>query len=322
MNPDFELELESANYMRVPTIALRVRRLTAAVLWLASPGDTLIVDVDDQSLREAAGRLGIELVGLSPSDSVGLSPFIFTPWGWSRQARDLGQRLGARVESPDPDVVARVNSKLFSHQLERDLEIAMAGAGVARDLAELETLLKSACPHSQDKWVIKSPFGFSARGRVLGRGPSLDPASRKWAERRFERGDALLMEPWLDVLREYGVQLMIDRGGRVDLLGITDIQTNGAGAVTGYLFGRRPDPARAHQLAETALEVGRRLWTEGYWGPANVDALEHRGGLRPLLEINARYTLGHVALEVERSLDPSSEIFWELKEGAFPLPRA
>ena len=37
------------------------------------------------------------------------------------------------------------------------------------------------------------------------------------------------------------------------------------------------------------------------------------GGLHPLLEINARHTMGFVALAVERSLQPSEPVFWSIK---------
>ena len=58
--------------------------------------------------------------------------------------------------------------------------------------------------------------------------------------------------------------------------------------------------ARAHLLAD------ERLRAEGYRGPAGFDALEHAGGLHPLLEVNARYTLGFVALAVEREARPTA----------------
>lgn len=45
-----------------------------------------------------------------------------------------------------------------------------------------------------------------------------------------------------------------------------------------------------------------------------MDALEHAGGLHPLLEINARHTMGFVALAVERSLRPSEPVFWGIKQ--------
>jgi hypothetical protein len=44
-----------------------------------------------------------------------------------------------------------------------------------------------------------------------------------------------------------------------------------------------------------------------------VDALEHSGGLLPLLEINARYTMGFIALAVEEAWVPESPVFWSTK---------
>jgi hypothetical protein len=62
-----------------------------------------------------------------------------------------------------------------------------------------------------------------------------------------------------------------------------------------------------------AARVCARLFREGYVGPVGIDSLEHSRGLHPLLEINARYTMGFVAVAVERSLQPSSPIFWSLR---------
>jgi hypothetical protein len=67
------------------------------------------------------------------------------------------------------------------------------------------------------------------------------------------------------------------------------------------------------ELERVAALVCARLHEEGYCGPVGVDALEHRGGLHPLLEVNARYTMGFVALAVERALAPSEPTFWSTK---------
>lgn len=318
INADFELELESPAYRRTPTIAARNRRLAVGALWFASPGDALLLEPPwEAPLAEAAAASDLVLV--DPDEPIHERARLFTPWGWSAHAVAVGSAVGATVDPPPLEAVARVNSKVFSHELELELGVAVPGAGLARSLVELNELAATACPGPADKWVVKSPFGFTARGRVLGRGPRVDPASATWAERRFARGETLLFEPWLDVLREYGVQIHVGRDARIEVLGVTDIQTNGAGAVTGYLFGRPPSPERMRDLEAIGLEVGARLALEGYWGPANVDSLEHAGGLRPLLEINARYTLGFVALAVERSLRPSEPTPWRLEEGAFAL---
>ena len=114
------------------------------------------------------------------------------------------------------------------------------------------------------------------------------------------------------MIREYGVVMEISPAGTCEIKGISDLQTNGAGTGKGYLLGRPPTPQRVAELERIAGIVGERLFREGYVGPVGIDALEHTGGLHPLLEINARYTMGFVAIAVERSLKPAAPIFWSL----------
>jgi hypothetical protein len=311
MNADFEMELAAlpSPYRRLPTIARRNRELAGALLWLAKGGDALLVEPPwPESLSTEAARARVEL--LDPASAANQQAREFTPWGWTPSAKALGEATGARLHAPPPDVVVRINSKLFSHALERALGVAEPGARIAASMAELDEAVAVACPHSQDKWVVKSPFGFAARGRVLGRGPKLDPASATWAERQFRDGKSLLFEPWHAVVREYGVATWIRDDGTVAVEGIVDVATNGAGAALGYTLGRPVESEIRATLERMATVVGRALHAEGYRGPAGIDALEHEGGLRPLLEINARYTMGFVALAVERALAPSEPTFW------------
>jgi predicted ATP-grasp superfamily ATP-dependent carboligase len=123
----------------------------------------------------------------------------------------------------------------------------------------------------------------------------------------------LIFQPWLKVVREYGVVLEIHPDGSFEVQGVSDLQTNGAGTGMGYILGRAPEPRRAAELARVASVVAERLFAEGYVGPVGIDALEHALGLHPLLEINARYTMGFVALAVERSLKPAAPVFWSTK---------
>lgn len=301
LNADCEYELAAGSrvYRRLPTIERRLRRLAPMLLWLGRPGDGLVLDEpwtgDEQ--REAARR-GVDLV--SPERPGNQMHRRFTPWCWTPSAVALGARLGALVDPVPADVVRRVNSKLFSHAIERELGIAIPGAATASSMDELSDAMARGCPGSQDKWVVKSPFGVAARERVLGRGPEIDAASAVWVGRRFALGETLLFEPWLDVVREYGVAIHVNPDATTRVAGISDQETNGAGTITGYRLGRAPSRERRAELDAIAREVGARLFGEGYVGPAGIDALEHARGVRPLLEINARWTFGFVALAVER----------------------
>ena len=318
MNADFEVELAHAAaapgrpYRRTQSFAALNRRLSAQLLWLAEPGDALLVETpwDDPLVREARAR-GVKLVG--PGAGEPQTDRLFTPWGWTPTSAAEGERAGACVRPVTFEGVARVNSKLWSHALEVEMGWALAGARVAQSVEELSEAAARACPGAEDKWVVKSPFGFAARDRVLGRGPSVEGAQAAWAARRFARGESLVFQPWLEVVREYGIVCEVRGDGLHSVHGVSDLRTNGAGAGTGYVLGRQPAPARMRELEEVAGTVCARLHAEGYEGPAGIDALEHAGGLHPLLEVNARYTMGFVALAAERALKPSRPTFWSTK---------
>lgn len=314
MNADFETELSYAQgkYRRTHAQEALNRRLAPHLLWLMREGDALLLaEPWPVDLRAEAQRRGVELV--AASSPAQMPAHDFTPWGWTPGAVAVGESTGARVAPIALDVVRRVNSKLWSHALEVEQGWSLPGAGVASSLEELRERVARACPAAGDKWVIKSPFGFAARERVLGRGPRLEGPQAKWAERRLAKGETLIFQPWLEVIREYGVVMEIGRDGSYNLQGISDLQTNGAGTGHGYILGRPPTGERLIELERVAAIVAGRLFMEGYYGPVGVDALEHAGGLHRLLEINARYTMGFIALAVEKSLKPRKPTFWSLK---------
>ena len=314
MNADFEAELAQAGgpYRRAHGLEALNRRLSAHLLWLARPGDALLLaEPWPDSLVTEAGRRGVGLV--SPARPGSQAGKIFTPWGWTPSAAGAGERAGAVVRPVPFEAVRRVNSKLWSHALEVEMGVALEGAAVAASFEELSEAAARACPGAQDKWVVKSPYGFAARERVLGRGPRVEGPQAVWAARRLARGEPLIFQPWLEVVREYGVVVRVGRDGPHRLLGVSDLRTNGAGAGLGYVLGRPPSPGRMAELERVAAAVCARLHAEGYYGPAGVDAVEHAGGLHPLLEVNARYTMGFVALAVERAWRPAAPLFWSTK---------
>jgi hypothetical protein len=257
MNADFEAELAAwpETYRRVPTIARRNRRLAPVLMWLAGRGDALLLEppwTDDE--RFEATRRGLTLV--DPAEPPDCSGFELAPWGWSPSAVRAGEAVGARVEPVPIETVVWVNSKVFSHELERELGVAVAGADIARSRDELDALVTRACPGDADKWVVKAPFGFAARERVLGRGPRLDAPSALWANRRLARGEWLVFEPWLDVRRELGAQLRVVEDGAVTITGISRMLTNGAGVTTGFVLGETVEPDVVETLVATARVVG------------------------------------------------------------------
>src|SRR5262249_51794728 len=122
--------------------------------------------------------------------------------------------------------------------------------------------------------------------------------TRTHVARMLARFGALVFEPWLDRVLDFGVcarlgpdgiamapphQLLCDaRGGFVGI----DLAPPGLTA------------AERDRAGELDVAAGRALAAVGYAGPFAIDGFVYWDGerrLRPLVEINARHTFGHVA---------------------------
>lgn len=152
MNADFEVELAhqafaaGRPYRRTQGFAALNQRLSAQLLWLTEPGDTLLVEQPwPDSLVAEARRREVKLVSTRTQGSQ--TGKLFTPWGWTPTAEEAGERAGADVlRAPSFDVIARVNSKLWSHALEVEMGWALPGAAIARTPEELSEAAARACP--------------------------------------------------------------------------------------------------------------------------------------------------------------------------------
>ncbi|MFL6196953.1 MAG: hypothetical protein ACJ75H_22400, partial [Thermoanaerobaculia bacterium] len=115
------------------------------------------------------------------------------------------QDLLWRLPTPPPAVVATVHHRGFHLQAAREIGCALPGARMVDSIAELagRTLPRS--------WVLKAPLSASGRNRYIERnGPGLaDPKARRTVERLFEVHGALLFEPWMERIADFGVSVIL-----------------------------------------------------------------------------------------------------------------
>ncbi len=238
------------------------------------------------------------------------------PWGWSLEAVEWAEKQGLRTDPPPLHAVREANSRRFSFGLERELDL---GLKQAVELATIEDCVSSLQSYAtESRWVIKSEFGMSARERLLGRGPNLLPNQIAWAQKRFEAGLHLFWEPWVQSLGEAGLQFEVPKSGRGEpyCVGITPLLTDDVGTYRGSRF----DLSKTSSLDwSPALEAGllaaSRAQALGYFGPLGIDAMwyldqDQTPKLRPLQDINARWTMGRLSLGFRSLLNPGEAGAW------------
>ena len=249
--------------------------------------------------------------GIVDLNSVPTKVKTVVPWGWSSWTRSIG----GKSVTPTDAAVRQGNSREWSHALEQQLEVALPGAARLARIEDLaESVSRSASkfgePVDDHAWVVKANLGMAARERLLGRGPTLTPTQQNWLRRRLHDDEAVFFEPWLRRRAEVGIQWTLPPHGQGQpkLEGLTPLLCNPQGGYRGSEFSLDTGIPREWQHAvEVCEQTAKRLQAVGYWGPLGIDAAiyEDAAGtahVRPLQDINARYTMGRLALGFRRML--------------------
>lgn len=229
------------------------------------------------------------------------------PWGWTQSLVEVAEAYGWTCTAPPIDVVRHVNSREFRFGLERDGNIGLDGATLARTTGELEAAIGASGDNPRG-WLLKANFGMSGREALRGRGRKLEGNIRNWAEKRLASTGPIVFEPIVERVAEAGIQIEIPPAGAPELIGITPLLVDSSGVYRGSRFGCPAEEIAEWQPAvEVALRTAGELQRLGYFGPLGIDAMQYRDAagklrLRPLQDLNARYTMGRLALGFCRAL--------------------
>ena len=318
-NFDFEHRLADPNH--ASSTALIRLNAELATCWLAVAEDGDLVwtpfSIDPDFFHHAA-KLGLPHVVPVTSLSKIPNEVEFVPWGWSAEVRKLANRFGCRTNAPSEVAVRFANSRATSHQLEQDWNIGLHGSRRIETATQFDEAIESTLT-SDSQWVVKAEFGMSARERILGRGRAIE-ADKNWVGRRLKQQRSVFFEPWVERVDEVGIQIEIPNDGPPRLIGVSPMIVDERGQYAGSWFaGYESRPLAQHPLwhdaISTALRAATHLQSQGYFGPVGIDAMLYRdtdGSLRirPLQDINARWTMGRLSLGLQRLIGQGQRGVW------------
>lgn len=211
----------------------------------------------------------------------------------------LAERLGESFRVPSADVVADVNSKSWSNALAGRLGLPGVGQ-VVRSVDELG----SAVSRTGFDAVVKDPFGVSGRAMLEIRTPGILKSVQRTLDRQVRAGKRveLVVQPRYARRCDFSGHLRVEPDGGWDLLGVQVMNNRGFR----FIGSRAADPAFLDLLDERGYfevlaEVAKALAGAGYHGPVGVDSLiVGDGTVIPILEVNARRSLGLLSLHLDR----------------------
>ncbi len=318
-----------------PSAALRRMSAERVVSWisLAEDGDRIWTpEPISEDFWNSLAKHGLPHVrGVVDLDSAARNVHEVIPWGWSARTR----AISGTTAQPSDSSVRQGNSREWSFAEEQELGVALIGAARLERIEDLfEAVRRSASelsePVADHAWVVKANFGMAARERLLGRGPTLTPPQQDWLSRRLAADGAVFFEPWLQRRAEVGIQWTLPPLGQGEpkLEGVTPLLCDSQGGYRGSECSLDASiPHDWQRAVEVCEQVAKRLQTLGYFGPLGIDAAiyEDAAGtahVRPLQDINARFTMGRLALGFRWMLRSGERGVWRHGRSAELTPLA
>ena len=220
------------------------------------------------------------------------------PWGVEPHAlawlRSLGLRPGVLDRLADPAAARAVNGRRWQFAAEGELDVRPARSAICETPGELAAALAAIT----GRWVMKQEFGGSGRDVRFGAGPLTGPLAN-WAANRLAAGP-LFAEPWVRFEAEFSAHFTLT-GDAAIFEGTCRLRSTPAGQFEA-VEPTTLTPPLAAALPVWEAVAGRAL-AAGYRGPLGIDA-GFAGGrvVRPVMDANARWTMGRVALATGRAV--------------------
>ena len=203
-----------------------------------------------------------------------------------------------------------------------------AGIAVSSPAEALEVIARIRA-RGHHKLIVKEALGAMGSNAMRLFEPEIVASHHRWMANSFEKNRQLVIEPWLEREYDFSVQLEMTASG-LELCGWTGLLNDPRGQFMANLaepeYCRQP-PARVRTLFQEQPEVVRRLpeFYAGLFraleaelrgahfrGPVGIDAFVYRDAagrrrVKPVVEINPRFTMGRVLVELMRHAVPGSQ---------------
>lgn len=239
------------------------------------------------------------------------------PWAWSPESVEALSPFRKNItENTQHAFQPELPSRYFSKQLTEEVERACGLNSLTRYFNELNAAVSYLKLLISKKAVLlKAPFACSGRNQLRLLEHDVE-SSIDQLERFFARQQSVIIEPLLDKVSDFSALYEKGQDGRVRLQGFSVMENTAKGQYKGSSVGKKwtnflPKEVSLFLHRSGALKsfYGEQLPQQleelmpDYSGPIGIDAMVYKDeegqfALKKVVEVNARYSMGRIALEL------------------------
>jgi hypothetical protein len=235
-----------------------------------------------------------------------LEPFAVLPG-----AAEVARKYHLIGEYPADSVVRRVNEKSYSAEMRDRLGIE----NIAVKVRNVQSLLDAGTKLlGEGPFLIKDEYGVSGKGSQLIESERALYRVGKHVSAQVALGKrvSFVLEPHLCRSLDFSCQLYIDLHGDVTVSSVQALRNRGFTFAASYCASAQ----LLHRLTcngyfQLMERLGRLMYADGYWGDVCVDSmLLDDEAMAPLVEINARKSMGSIKDALDRRFKVTGRRLW------------
>ncbi|MDR2139902.1 MAG: hypothetical protein LBP50_10185 [Tannerella sp.] len=327
-NPGHEASVCPGKTHYTPAAPVRkmMEDLELLPLWYGAAGDYVWVDSAAQTSRflssvPPALRPAVLPLSQAGGHATATKPLEAAPWGLSPQSICFFESLRKRgvplVVSPWKEAYTRLTGRQTAAECLRKVQALLPEtSSIAcprfctspEEIRQFMSIYPPPC-------LLKMPYSCSGRGLHWIRTDRLETPTLQWIAGALKKQGQVSIEPVVDKVCDFAMEFESDGKGQVTYRGLSVFETLPKGSFCSCLLGSEESlrnrllacvPEKSlRDLCDAVTAVLTERLGAVYRGCLGVDMLifRRRNGafaIHPLIELNLRYTMGLVALQLSR----------------------
>lgn len=246
-------------------------------------------------------------------------------WAPSLLIKHWAEKKEISYEIPSWDLIQSIHSKAFAFSL-----CPLPGSRLLHNENELRNWLKEQA----GQVVLKTALSSSGRGHFIFSASAYDMQKvLTFAQQGWSKRQPLIAQPWMERILDFSTQWEIDRNQQIQYLGATICENDAMGRYQASIVGDlkfyfSSYPSALDEQLQFVRKILPKIMQLGYFGSLGFDAMVYKTAddrlhLHPVVEINARRTMGWAALKIQQKYFPQKKLRMSyvnsVSEGFLPI---